>query len=254
MFLTVTKRTLITVAAIAILSVVCCCGFLSDEVGMVYGNQSTRKVPVYRVDRADKKVALTFDAAWGSDKTQGILEILERYQVRATFFLVGFWVEENPELVKTIAQSGCDIGNHSENHLKMSTLSREDIDREIDGVNDAIEALTGQRPKYFRAPFGDYNNRLIDAVESKGMIPIQWDVDSLDWKGIGGTEILARISKNAKGGSIILCHNNSDHVLDALPLVIANLLNQGYEIVPLHELVYDAPYTVDGAGEQHQQQ
>lgn len=254
MFWTVRKNTLLAWGVIAILAVVCVCGFSTTQApAAVMLNQTPRKIPVYRVETQEKKVALTFDAAWGADKTQQILDILAENQVQATFFLVGFWVEENPELVKAIAQSGCDIGNHSQNHLKMSTLSEADIDKEIRSVNEAVEQLTGQKPKYFRAPFGDYNNRLIGAVEDMGMIPIQWDVDSLDWKGLDATQILGRVTKSVKGGSIVLCHNNSDHIVDALPLLIANLINQGYQIVPLHELVYDTPYYVDSNGEQHKQ-
>lgn len=247
----ITKKQIVAVALVIMLTIACAAGMTIPEVALVFNNRSTRKVPVYGVDRDDKKVAITFDAAWGADKTQGILDILQQNEVRATFFLVGFWVDDYPEMVKKIAESGCDIGNHSRNHLKMSTLNQTDVDAEIDYVNEKVEELTGKKPKFFRAPFGDYNNRLLERLEAKDMIGIQWDVDSLDWKGISSAEIMARISKRVKSGSIILCHNNRDHILEALPLMIANLKNQGYELVPMSELVYTENYSIDPTGLQH---
>ncbi|MDE7078515.1 MAG: polysaccharide deacetylase family protein, partial [Clostridia bacterium] len=136
-------------------------------------------------------------------------------------------------------------------HLNMSTLSREKIHSELDYVNEKVKELTGVQPKFFRPPFGDYNNTLLEVVEEKNMIGIQWTVDSLDWKGLSATEILSRVTSGVKNGSIILFHNNSDNILEALPLVIANLKNQGYKMVTLSELVYQDNYTIDGNGIQH---
>ncbi len=251
MFVSVKKKTIIAFVAVIVLAAVCMAGISNETVATVFNNNSLRKVPVYSVDTQEKVVALTFDAAWGADKTQGILDILEKHGVDGTFFLVGFWIDEYPDMVKKIAESGCDIGNHSENHLNMSTLSKEQITQELDGVSQKIYDLTGQTPKFFRPPFGDYNNTLIECVEEKGMVGVQWSVDSLDWQGKSATEILSRVSKGVKNGSIILFHNNSDNILEALPLVIANLKNQGYKMVKLSDMVYTENYTVDNNGVQH---
>lgn len=251
MFVSVKKKTIIAFVAVVVLAAVCMAGISNETVATVFNNNSLRKVPVYSVDTQEKAVALTFDAAWGADKTQGILDILEKHGVDGTFFLVGFWIDEYPDMVKKIAESGCDIGNHSENHLNMSTLSKEQIAKELDGVSQKISDLTGQTPKFFRPPFGDYNNTLIECVEEKGMVGVQWSVDSLDWQGKSATEILSRVSKGVKNGSIILFHNNSDNILEALPLVIANLKNQGYKMVKLSDMVYTENYTVDNNGVQH---
>ena len=136
----------------------------------------------------------------------------------------------------------------------MSTLSREKIAEELDYVTDNVRELTGKETKYFRPPFGDYNNTLLEVVEEKNMVGVQWTVDSLDWKGLSATEIVSRVSTGVKSGSIILFHNNSDNILEALPLVIANLKNQGYKMVNLSELVYTENFTVDSNGIQHKNQ
>ncbi len=251
MILTLGKKTIVWAVAVILLGVVCCVGVVQPNVLDVISGNVARKIPVYNVDRADNKVALTFDAAWGGDKTQGILDILEKYEVKATFFLVGFWIDKYPELVKKIDEAGCEIGNHSRNHPKLSGVGNKKLDSEIDYVNEQIANLTGKTPKFFRAPFGDYDNALISRLEEKNMIGIQWNVDSLDWKGLTGAEIAKRVSK-AKSGSIILCHNNSDNILDALPLVITGLKNKGYQLVTMSELVYTENYFVDNNGVQHQ--
>ena len=251
MFVSVKKRTIIAFVTVIVLAAVCMAGISNETVATVFNNNSLRKVPVYCVDTQEKVVALTFDAAWGADKTQGILDILEKHGVDGTFFLVGFWIDKYPDMVKKIAESGCDIGNHSNNHLNMSTLDKSQICSELDYVSGKVEELTGQSPKFFRPPFGDYNNTLIETVEERGMVGVQWSVDSLDWQGKSATDILSRVSKGVKNGSIILFHNNSDNILEALPLVIANLKNQGYKMVKLSDMVYTGNYTVDNNGVQH---
>ncbi len=251
MFYSVKRKTIVAVIAVLVLAAVCMTGMANEQVSAVFNNRSLRKVPVYGVDTQEKVVALTFDAAWGADKTQGILDILDKHGVDGTFFLVGFWIDKYPEMVKKIAESGCDIGNHSNNHLNMSTLSKDKIAEELDYVTNQVKDLTGAQTKFFRPPFGDYNNTLLEVVEEKGMIGVQWTVDSLDWKGLSATEILSRVNKGVKNGSIILFHNNSDNILEALPLVIANLKNQGYKMVRLSELIYQDAYSIDSNGIQH---
>lgn len=250
MVFSITKKAIIATVLLVVFCAVGVVAVLNGDVQAVYNGKVERKIPVYNVDRDDKLVALTFDAAWGGDKTEQILELLNKYGVKATFFLVGFWIDKYPDLVKKIDEAGMEIGNHSKNHYNMSKLDDQTKSQEIDYVNTKIMELTGKTPKFFRAPFGDYNNALMGVLEQKSMIGIQWDVDSLDWKGLSGQEIAKRVAK-AKSGSIILCHNNSDNILDAIPLVISNLQNQGYKLVAMSELVYQQNYYVDNNGVQH---
>ncbi|MEG1608746.1 MAG: polysaccharide deacetylase family protein [Clostridia bacterium] len=251
MILTTTKKTIILVSITILLCIASLVGLSSSAVATVYSNKSLRKLPVYAVDTDSKEIALTFDAAWGADKTKAIIDILNKYNAKATFFLVGFWIKEYPELVQLIDSQGFDIGNHSQSHLKMSALSPEKIEDEIATVNSQILKLTNKTPKFFRAPFGDYNNGLIQSVTNKNMLPIQWSVDSLDWKGLSCTQILQRVSKNVKSGSIILCHNNSEHIVEALPLILTQLSGAGYKFVTMSQLVADKDYTIDSNGIQH---
>lgn len=254
MFLVVKRKSLIVVAALTLVFFVALAALGASGTAAVFFGESTRKIPVYRVARAedtDKVIALTFDAAWGADKTQGIIDILNEYDADATFFLVGFWIDKYEEEVKAIAEAGLEIGNHSKNHLNMPRLNEDSIREEISSVNGRIEELTGVRPTFFRAPYGDYSNRLLTVVDELDMVGIQWSIDSLDWKGISAKEIVERVVPKAKSGDIVLFHNNSDHVLDALPLVIMGLKNKGFRFVGLSDMVATENFTVDSAGEQH---
>ncbi len=178
------------------------------------------------------------------------MDELEKYGYKGTFFFVGFWIDKYPDMVKEIHDRGHLIGNHSTNHLHMSKLSEAEIKEEISITSSKIAAVTGYPPAYFRAPFGEYNNRLIGYTNANGIQTIQWDVDTLDWKGLSGAQIAERVLAQAKQGSIILCHNNSDHIVEALPLILLGLKNRGYTAVRLDELVLKDNYTVDTSGRQ----
>ena len=206
----------------------------------------TRLVPVYRVKRDDNKIAISFDAAWGADKTKGILDICDQYGVKATFFLVGFWIEAYPDMVAEIERRGHEIGTHSQTHPEMSKLSQNQIREELTSSMAKITAITGKNVTLFRPPFGDYNNILLETATELGLVTIQWSQDSLDWKGLSGAEIALRVQK-AKSGDIILCHNNSDHVLEALPLIFQWAKLKGLEFVPIGQLLYEN-FTIEKDG------
>lgn len=253
MIASVKRSTLLSVVSILICFAVLVMGVAFTNSAGVYFCKSTRKVPVYSVEMLseDKVIALTFDAAWGADKTQGILDIMQKYDAKGTFFLVGFWIDKFESETKAIADAGFDIGNHSRNHPNMPKLSADEMRSEIEYVNDRVESLTGVKPTYFRAPFGDYNNTLMTTLEQMDMVGVQWSIDSLDWKGLSAKQIYDRVVPKAKSGDIVLFHNNSDHILDALPIVLAGLKEQGFRFVKLSELVATKDYTIDSNGVQH---
>ncbi len=231
------------------------CAVLSLPLGesamsAVFFGDNLRKVPIYNVETDKKQVAISFDAAWGADKTQKIVELLTEYDVKATFFLVGFWTEKFPDMVKLINEKGMEIGTHSNTHPDMAKLSAEQVKSELTTSIQKIKDVVDIDIKLFRAPFGSYNNTVLDTATSLGLQTIQWDVDSLDWKGISGAEISTRILNRVKNGSIILCHNNSDHILEALPIVLDRLKKQGYTISCIGDLVYKDNYVIDRAGVQ----
>lgn len=221
---------------------------ISTKSESVYLGYASRKLPIYGVKTEEKKVALTFDAAWGADKTSKIVQILKENEVGGTFFLVGFWSEKYPDKIKEINDAGITIGTHSNTHPKMSTLSADKIKSELEISCKYIEDVTGKKVEYFRPPYGDYNDTLIETADSLGLKTIQWTVDTLDWKGISEHEILSRVKKDVTNGSIILMHNNSDYIVEALPLIIAYLKSEGYKMVNIEELVIKDNFTINNNG------
>lgn len=143
-----------------------------------------RKLPIYCVETDKKQVAISFDAAWGNDDTQTLIDILKEYDVPATFFVVGSWVDKYPESVKALADAGHQIQNHSNTHPHMPQLSKAQMKDELESCNNKIEAATGVRPTLLRPPYGDYDNALIETTESIGMKTIQWSVETLATKVI----------------------------------------------------------------------
>ena len=215
------------------------------------GTSSPRSLPIYSVETDEKKIAISFDCAWGVDHTDKLLEYMQKNEIRCTFFAVQFWVEKYPEYAKKIIDAGHELGTHSRTHPYMSKLTKAQIQDELSTSSQAIEKITGQKVTLFRPPYGDYNNTLIDTCAEMGLYPIQWDVDSLDWKNLSAQEIALRIVNGAKNGSIILCHNNGLHTAEALPMIFSTLKNRGFTFVPISELIYKENYVIDHNGRQH---
>lgn len=217
----------------------------------VFTGGTVRSLPVYSVETQEKKISISFDCAWGTEYTDELLDVLERENVRATFFMVEFWTEKYHEYVKKIDEKGHEIGTHSATHSYMSKLSEEEIRQELTSSSQAIEEVTGKKTQLFRPPYGDYDDLLIDTAKSMGLYSIQWDVDSLDWKDLSANDIAMRVINRVQNGSIILCHNNGLHTAEALPVILDTLKNKGYEFVPVGELIYKENYTIDANGRQH---
>ena len=234
---------------VGIISTCVYCIKTSKTVGA--GTSSSRLLPIYSVETQEKKIAISFDCAWGVDYTDTLLDVMAKNDVRCTFFAVQFWVEKYPEYVEKIVSAGHEIGTHSRTHPYMSTLSKTKMQEELTSSANAIERLTGKKVSLFRPPYGDYNNTLIETCQELGLYPIQWDVDSLDWKNLSATEIAMRVINGTKNGSIILCHNNGLHTAEALPLIFSTLKNRGYTFVPISELIYTENYYLDHNGRQH---
>lgn len=211
-----------------------------------------KELPIYYVDTQEKKIALSFDAAWGTDHTKNILDTLDKYDIKTTFFLVDFWATKHPDMVKEIDKRGHEVQNHSTTHPKMTELSKEEMIKEIKATEESIEKIIGKKSTLFRPPFGDYNDELIKTCKELGYHTIQWDIDSLDWKEISAESVVEKVTRNVKNGSIVLFHNNAKYVSEYLPLVIEKLHDQGYEIVPVSELIYKDNYHMDNSGKQIQ--
>lgn len=238
------KKTAIAISV----TLLCVCAVMAIG-GISQAFANVRKVPVYCVDRSDNYVSISFDAAWGADKTRQIMDVCDSYNVKATFFLVGFWIDKYPEMVAEIAARGFEIGTHSSTHPQMSKLSADKCRGELSTCCRKIVDITGRPVTLFRPPFGDYNNQLLNVAQDLGLYTIQWSVDSLDWKGLSAREIAERCQK-AKSGDIILCHNNSDHIVEALPLIFESLQLKNLKFCPIGQLIYTDNYYIDGSGKQ----
>ena len=250
-FCVIKSRTIKIFLAMVVVVALLAVSFEGGACAQVWFGYSTRLVPVYRVDTAEKQVAISYDAAWGADKTEEIMAVLKEYNVGATFFLVGFWVDKYPEMVKAIDENGFEIGTHSNTHPDMATISAENIAKELDISIEKIKAITNKEVTLFRPPYGSYNNSLINACSSQGLIPIQWDVDSLDWKGLSAVDVTTRVMDRVQNGSIILMHNNADNVVESTRMVLERLTKEGYKVTSIGELVYHSNYTIDNNGVQH---
>lgn len=230
------------------------CILLAPESLTVSSSSSVngRELPIYCVSTDAKKVALSFDAAWGNEDTQKILDILKQRNVHVTFFMTGGWVENYPDDVKAILAGGHDLGNHSENHKNMSQLSAAEQEQELMSVHDKVKELTGYEMFLFRPPYGDYDNSVVLTAKKCGYYTIQWDVDSLDWKDYGADAIIDKVvnHKHLGNGSIILCHNGAKYTAEALDSLITGLQDKGYQIVPVSELIIRENYHMDAEGRQ----
>ena len=209
-----------------------------------------RELPVYCVQQDEKIVALSFDAAWGNEDTQTLIDILDQYGVNTTFFVVGDWVDKYPESVRALAEAGNEVMNHSSSHAHFSALSTDEIIADITACNDKIEAITGARPTLFRCPYGEYDDHVINAVRSLNMTAVQRDVDSLDWKGITAGQITRRVLDRVQPGSIVLFHNAAEYTPEALPAILDALINEGYRIVPISQILLDGDCFIDSTGRQ----
>ncbi len=209
-------------------------------------------VPIYEVNCEKKMIAISFDASWGSERTEQILDILDKYHVKTTFFLVNIWIEDYPDLAAEIVERGHEIGLHSETHPHMTQLSDSQIIAELQNNSKMISDTCNYNPKLFRPPYGDYNNRVIELTDSLGYKTIQWSVDSLDWKDLSAEEIELRVLKDLHSGDIVLFHNNGLHTAEALPTIIEDCQKKGYKIVPISELLLDGDCYIDINGVQRQ--
>ena len=237
-------------AAVACLLTAAAIFTLVNHPAVVGANAAARQLPIYCVQKDYKVLSISFDAAWGNEDTRQLIGILGKYNIKATFFVVGAWVDKYPESVKALHDAGHEVMSHSNSHAHFNSLSTDEIIADLNTCNDKIEAVTGVRPTLFRCPYGEYDDHVINAVRSLGIEPIQWDVDSLDWKELPADEITARVTSRVQPGSIVLFHNAAIHTPEALPGIIEALLREGYQFVPISQLIITGSYTIDHTGRQ----
>lgn len=242
------KTLLINALAIVCIGVLVLGNYQNSQ--SVFRSESNNSLPIYCVDSSEKVCALTFDAAWGAEDTDLLIDILSRYKAKATFFVVGDWVDKYPDAVKKLSDAGHDVMNHSDTHKYMTKLTNEELILEVENCTKKIESITNKKVRLFRAPYGDYNGKVIDKLKELGYYTIQWDVDSLDWKDLSAEEIITRVTEKTKNGSIILFHNAAKNTPEALPSVIEQLKSKGYKFKKVNDLIYKKNYYIDNTGKQ----
>ncbi len=210
----------------------------------------SQDLPIYRVKTNEKKVAITFDAAWGDEDTDEIISVLKENNAPSTFFVVGGFVDRCEKSVKKLHIAGHEIANHSDTHLHMSGLDVESTVKELEGCETKIEKITKGSTKLFRPPYGDYDKQLVTNARAKGFEVIQWDVDSLDWKDLSAEEIVSRVEGRVKEGSIVLFHVGAKNTPQALKILLPRLKEKGYSFVKVSELIHKENYSITAEGEQ----
>lgn len=211
-----------------------------------------RELPVYCVDTDKPQIALTFDSAWGNEDLDEILSILKKMQVPACFFITGEFFDQYPEEIQKILDAGHELGNHGNKHKDMTRLSVEQQLEELNNLHNKVKEQFQIDMKFFRPPYGAYNNSVILTAQSAGYIPVQWSVDSLDWKNYGVESIISTVlnHKALGNGAIILMHNGTKYTASALESMILQLKQAGYDFVALSDLVLTENYYLDNTGKQ----
>ncbi|MFS0837316.1 polysaccharide deacetylase family protein [Paenibacillus sp. 1P03SA] len=191
-----------------------------------------------------KKIALTFDDGPDLKYTPQVLDILKKNQVKATFFVIGSRARAHPEMIGRMVREGHVVGNHSYSHPFMPKLTASEFSSQIMRTQDIIKQLAGYTPRLVRPPYGAINEEQVRWMSDHRLLVINWDVDSLDWKGLSGKQVYHNIVDNARAGSIILQHSaggNDKHDLSgtvsALPDLIRSLKSSGYKLVTVPDLM-----------------
>lgn len=210
-----------------------------------------REIPIYSVERSDNKIALTFDCAWGDEDMDAILDTLDKYEAKATFFVLGTWAEKYPDAVRKIKEHGHELGNHSYNHADYTKLSADKILSDLDKCDSAIEAVTGEKPYLMRAPSGGYNDTVVKTAEGSGRWYIQWSVDGIDYGDAEPQAIYDRSVSHTEAGDIILLHTGTQSTANVLPKIL-EALECKYEFSTVSELIYRENYKIDNTGRQFQ--
>lgn len=210
--------------------------------------------PIHCVDREDKKISLTFDVNWAeNDYLYEILDLLDENNVKATFFIMGKWViypEGNREKLVEIHKRGHEIGNHSYVHPDFKNIGKERLIEEVKKTEEIIEKEVGVKTNLFRFPSGSYSQESLSAIHGLEYKSIQWDVDSVDWKGESKEREYKKVIDNVKGGSILLYHNNGKYTVENLKEIIPKLKSEGYEFVKISDIIYENSYEIDDNGKQ----
>lgn len=211
--------------------------FSSEEISSLVHNKD---IFFKNGSRNEKMIALTFDDGPHPKETHEVLDVLDKYNVKGTFFVVGKHANWYSEPLKRAAKEGHEIGNHTFSHPDISCLSSDDIKREIKECEDTLIRLTGKKPTLFRPPYGSYSkDKLAEIAKESGYKIILWTtIDAKDWKNPPSSQISDTIINKAQNGDIILLHDyGTENTVKALDTIISEMIKKGYKFVTVSELI-----------------
>lgn len=219
----------------------------------VAGNQSN--IPIYKVDTNEKKMSISFNCAWGNDDIIQILDTLQKYNIKTTFFCVGDYVQRYPEVIKLMLSKGHEVASHGFTHTKYTTIESGRVRKEVQDFNKVMAGIVGSETwkgkNLIRTPYGDWSEAVVKTLNEEGLKTIQWSIDSLDWKTDATKEsINNRVVTKLDSGAIILLHSGTKCTADSLDNMLNTIITQGYEVVPVGDLLIKEPYTVNNDGVQ----
>lgn len=245
------KSTLIKAAVFVLLIVgaVLYTQFFMQDTNEAFSSATVKEqMPICSVKTDVKEIALTIDTAFGNDKTQELLDILDECNVKATFFVVGMWAQENPELLKQIIAAGHEVQNHSMEHARYPDLKVEEVLTDAQAAQTLLNEETGKNANIIRLPFGAFDDKTVKILMDNDFIPVKWSVDGQDWKTDDVKEVYNNVLKDIKGGDIIMLQNNTVGAEGALKEIITKLLDKGYEFKTMSELLPEGKITIDDKG------
>lgn len=242
------RKSITLYAALAILLAVFTVAKSDGYIDAVSTN--SRLLPIYSVQTDEKCVAITFDSAWEDKDTKEILAALSKNNAKATFFVTGDYLDRCGASAKAFFDAGHEIANHSDRHPHPNKMSEQELIDDTKKCEEKIFAVTGRQNTLYRSPYGEYNNQTVSTINSMGYSFIQWDADSLDYKGLSAEEITERICKRVKNGSIILFHTGTENTAAALEMLLPKLAGQGYGFKTVSELIYKDSFHIDNSGRQ----
>ncbi len=208
------------------------------------------ELPVYSVETSEKQVAVTFDTAWGDEDIDDILKVLDTASCKATFFLTGEWIDKYPQSAKKLFEAGHEIANHTDMHKHLTRISDDEVSREAMLCNVKINSITGGSNNLVRAPYGEYNKKVIRLLKANGFYVIQWSLDSLDYKGLSPSEMDARLLPKLKEGDIILFHTGTANTAAYLPEILSKIKERGFSFSTVGNMILKDNYIIDSSGRQ----
>lgn len=247
---TMTKKQILRIISVILFGLLVAAIIIFAVFNAVTASADEVKLPIYCVDRGDNKIALTFDCAWGNSNTDELLSILEKANAKATFFVTGEFCDKYPGDVKKFYDAGHSVQNHSDAHPHVVGMNINSLIEDTRECSRKIKMITGEEPGLYRSPYGEYDNNVMTTVEGMGLKVIQWSVDSIDWEDPEPYTIYERITSRTESGSILLFHNDLANTTEALPEILTELLQNGFEFVTVEDMIYAEDYYIDNTGKQ----